>query len=184
MSKPPKGMSLEDYRARHREYQRTYVALKRLDPAYRAKRGDDQQRRYLAHPEKKRAAQARYVATFTPAEWKERRKIARQRQAAKRPSPPPHPLGLHAAALWRLEIWATAAKAVPRTLPTHIWEDAVSELVLAVLERQVAPKDMRKSAARFVTAAWGPRFTSLDAIIPGTDRLTLMDKLSNETEHF
>ena len=57
-------------------------------------------------------------------------------------------------------------------------------VILAILEGEIQLEELPKAAARFVTAAWGPRFVSLDATMPGTDNLKLLDTISNETEHF
>ena len=91
------------------------------------------------------------------------------------------------AALGKNTLYATAAAAIPATLPPHVRDDAIQSLILAVLEGEVSEAAVAKHAKRFISGAWGlvsqHGMRSLDATIPGTERLRLLDTLSAEVAH-
>ncbi|MBX3543609.1 hypothetical protein [Chelatococcus sp.] len=88
------------------------------------------------------------------------------------------------AALGQNTLYAVALAAVPRTLPHHVREDVISDLVLAVLEGEIAEADLARVAKSFISKHYrdsGFHTTrSLDAPIPGMDGRTYLDTISTE----
>ncbi|MGQ3041431.1 MAG: hypothetical protein ACT6TH_14495 [Brevundimonas sp.] len=81
--------------------------------------------------------------------------------------------------------WASANALVPRGMPDHVRQDVISELVLRRLENPAI--DMRAEVKRVLTdyhrlmGTW--RECSIDAPVPGTDRLRLIDTIDSSREH-
>lgn len=90
------------------------------------------------------------------------------------------------AALGQNPIYAAVAAVVPSRLPDHVRDDAIQSLILAVLEGEIALSDVAGHAKRHIGAAYGLMgkfgLKSLDATIPGTDGLRLIDTIPSE-EH-
>lgn len=91
------------------------------------------------------------------------------------------------AALSQDALYAAAAGAVPRTMPDHVRDDIISEIVIAVLEGDMTVADISDNVKRFVTAYWSGRdfhrTVSLDATISGTDNLRLGDIIASDAFH-
>lgn len=79
-------------------------------------------------------------------------------------------------------IYAAAFKAVPRTLPSYVRDDVISEIVLAVIEERIAAGDIAKRAQEFVKGYWREfghmRRVSLDQLAYGEGRTTVGDNLT------
>lgn len=83
-------------------------------------------------------------------------------------------------------LWSSAHAVVPRNLPEDVRDDLISSMVLLHLEG--AAGDMQaalKLAVRERNRVMGAyRECSIDAIVPGTDGLRLIDRLPSTVEHF
>lgn len=51
-------------------------------------------------------------------------------------------------------LYAAAFKAVPKTLPSYVRDDIISDIVVAVLEQRIAEDDIAKRAQEFVKGYW------------------------------
>lgn len=108
--------------------------------------------------------------------------VRRMQTAHKSSAKVTKPLGAPSSTvLYQNAIYAAAHAAVPRGLPSDIRDDVISEIVVAVLCGDILESEIAASAKRFVTAFYRQfdRFKtiSLDAPIPGTDGLRLIDTL-------
>ena len=87
-------------------------------------------------------------------------------------------------ALCQNELYRVANAATPCSLPTDIRDDVVSEMILAVLEGRLGQHQIIHAAPRFVSQHFRARewaqTLSLDAIVPGTDHLRLIDTIAAE----
>ncbi len=85
-------------------------------------------------------------------------------------------------------LYAAADAAVSKTLLSHVRDDVVSSIVLAVLEKRLSRSQIKKKAADFVRAYFKEnnnfRDVSLDSAIRGTDSLTIGDMLDSNVIHF
>jgi hypothetical protein len=89
--------------------------------------------------------------------------------------------------LGRTEVWSLAQSAVPRGIDASQREDIVSELIVMILSGEVGiAEDLSRSWQRCRTRLISPRWreSSLEAPLPGTDRLTRLDLLGHDVEHF
>lgn len=88
------------------------------------------------------------------------------------------------AALWQNDLHRAASAAVPDTLPPDIRDDVISEMVVAVLEGSLSAIDVPRAARRFISDHFRSRewrsILSLDAVVPGTDRVRLIDTIAAE----
>lgn len=199
------NVSIDDKKLQRQAYMREYKARRRADAKVVAAE-KEYQRRYreehqdhikvvkkqwrAAHPDMERASRQLWSARQTPEYLSLRKKrflgyqaTYRARKRATRIST--LPLGeVLKAGLRRDPIFTAAANAIPATLPSHVWDDAVSLLRLAILEGEVRIEDVRKAAGRFVKLAWGSNFIRWTHLSPGRDNLRLIHLISNETEHY
>ena len=88
------------------------------------------------------------------------------------------------AALSQNEIYAAVNAAVPLGLPSHVRDDVLGEMVLAVLEGELdldaVPAKAREYLRRYDRASERWKLVSLDTPIAGTDDLRLVDMMSTE----
>lgn len=103
------------------------------------------------------------------------------------------PLAAAAAAAAEIDTAADLMQAVdavvPKALSDFARADICQDLMLALLEGTLKLRDLKSGAKAYLGSYYkmypdkfGP--ISLDAPIPGTDGLTIMDRLSNESAHF
>ena len=79
--------------------------------------------------------------------------------------------------------------AVPEYLPPHIREDVCQDLIVALLAGEISRADLEDEVSAYVNKVfkmhptkYGP--LSLDAIIPGTEDMRLIDTIPSDAEHF
>jgi hypothetical protein len=95
---------------------------------------------------------------------------------------------LHHKSLKANALYAAADAAVSRSLPAHIRADVISQMVLDVLEGWLDLANLKTFAKDYVrkldreSGRWNT--VSLDAPIPGTDDLRLIDTLDTDTVRF
>lgn len=86
------------------------------------------------------------------------------------------------AALNKNDLYATARASVPSYYPRHTRDDIISSIVLAVLEGDFTLAEIPNYAKKFISAYYKEadyyRTRSIDATIPGTDGLRLIDVLA------
>jgi len=89
-----------------------------------------------------------------------------------------------ASALRQNDLFLSASKAVPTRYPQDVRDDIVSMIVLAVLEDEFPAAEIPLHAKKFISAYYRAsdfhRTTSIDATIPGTDGLRLIDVIAAE----
>lgn len=94
----------------------------------------------------------------------------------------------HAKALAANPLYAAIEAAVPRGLPHDVRADVISQMALDVLEGWLDLADVKKAARQYLTAhdrasgRWD--HVSLDAPMPGTDDLRMIDTLTTDTVRF
>lgn len=86
--------------------------------------------------------------------------------------------------LLRDEYFAAASAMVPRGLPPDVRDDMTMEIVLALLEGAHTLDTAKKAIWSFAPPHYRDRFKtmSLDAPIPGTDCLRLIDVIPHEKD--
>lgn len=154
-----------------------------------------------ANPERLREAQRQWRAANRDSLKEKRRQwyianrehvreYERRRRALQKRGQPPREATMEALneALGRNQLYAAVAAAVPRTLPRHVRDDAIQATILAVLEGDVDDASIPAYARHAISFAWGMMdkfsgFRSIEATIPGTDGLRLVDTISTEEPH-
>lgn len=85
-------------------------------------------------------------------------------------------------ALGKNTLFTAAKAAVPKYLDRHAREDIISSIVLAVLEGEIDEADIPAKAGGYITAynrgSNHYNTVSIDAVIPGTAKLRLVDTLA------
>lgn len=80
-------------------------------------------------------------------------------------------------------IYRTIVASIPRTLHRDIRDDIAQDLVVAVLEGDVAVGDIGSHVKHYVALHFRQRewrrHHSLDALVPGTDRLAFIDTVAS-----
>lgn len=87
------------------------------------------------------------------------------------------------------ELLLKISSLLPMSLPAHIRDDVRQEIVLAVLTGEIRYREIGSKVREFISrvfklhpARFGP--VSLDAIVPGTDNLRLIDTIESDRPHF
>lgn len=92
-------------------------------------------------------------------------------------------LGMH---LSQNAIYAAASAAVHRGMPPDVRDDILSMIVLAVLEGEFPVEEIAAQAKKFISAHYRQfsKFStvSIDAVVPGTDNLRLIDTLAADDD--
>lgn len=82
------------------------------------------------------------------------------------------------------DLYRSANRAVSAGIPQAIRDDVIADIVLAVLEGELDAADISTRARSFVAsyhrAARTYQTVSADQVIPGTDNLRIIDRLTNE----
>lgn len=133
--------------------------------------------RYRKHIEREHAVARRYREANIERERARKRRNYRELKARVLAA---EPKGISCTeALHRNPVFVAANGAVPRSYPTYVRDDIVSEIVLAVLEKRVALDEVERCAAEFIRGYWRQfsqyREKSLDAPVPGRTRQTYHD---------
>ena len=165
-----------DWRARNAEHVKAY------NRAYLAtEAGQETQRQWrLNNPEKVREAKRRWEAA-NPEKVREKMRRYHEKRMGGRSAKQAlaDTLGMR---LNSNAIYGAANEAVPRGLPADIRDDIISLIVLAVLEGELRPDEIATRSREVVRAHYREfsDFTlSLDAVIPGTDGLRMIDTLKS-----
>lgn len=85
-------------------------------------------------------------------------------------------------------MYARIRRAVPRHCPSDVRDDIAADISIALLDGELELDEIERSVTRFVSAHYRARewheAHSLDAIIPGTDNLRLVDTIAADAAHF
>lgn len=159
-----------DYMARKHAAQSKYMKKYRLRPEVRARYPAQNKARWArikANPEALEKERARWRRNYGAGDrgWKFTGEALQ-------------------AALNRNDLYAAVRACVPSYYPRHTRDDIISMIVLAVLEGEFPAANIAVHAKRFIAAYYREsdfhRTVSIDATIPGTDGLRLIDVIAAE----
>lgn len=142
--------------------------------------------------EKAAAEAAKVLARDIRAKQKAEAKAAKKKQQyleAQRRKQEYQPLGVALKeSLNENELYHAANKAISLAIPSHIRDDVIGAIVLAVLEGEMDISDIKSTAREFVAAyhreAGTYKSVSTDAVVGGTEDLRLIDTFDQDTERF